>query len=88
MSLRFKVSAIKKTANISTVRATAKEKAKLQQAVKALGFRTIAHFFTQAMETFLEQLDAGEQLRWPLRFETLQKNNPQVMNLRFKPVSR
>jgi len=59
----------KKTVNISTVRATLETRKKLEEAVKALGFRSIAHFFTRAMETFLEQVTAGEELRWPLRFE-------------------
>jgi hypothetical protein len=29
----------------------------------------MAHFFTRSMETLLEQVDAGQSLRWPLRFE-------------------
>lgn len=60
----------KKTANISTVRATPEEKIKLEETVRRLGFRSIAHFFTRSMETLLAQHDAGEDFIWPLRFET------------------
>ena len=60
----------KKTVNISTVRATPEEKAKLDRIAKKLGFRTIAHFFTRAMETLFEQIDSGQDLHWPLRFIT------------------
>jgi hypothetical protein len=67
------VCATKKTVNISTVRATPETKAKLEKRVKELGFRTIAHFFTRSMETFLEQIDAGRALKWPLRFEEIKK---------------
>jgi hypothetical protein len=59
----------KKTVNISTVRATPQTKEKLERVVKDLGFRSMAHFFTRSMETLLEQVDAGQSLRWPLRFE-------------------
>jgi hypothetical protein len=65
----YDVSAIKKTVNISTVRATPQDKQKLDRMVKGLGFRTIAHFFTRTMETLFEQIEAGQNLRWPLRFE-------------------
>jgi hypothetical protein len=67
------VPATKKTVNISTVRATPETKEKLDKRVKELGFRTIAHFFTRSMETFLEQTDAGHALKWPLRFEETKK---------------
>ena len=60
----------KKTVNISTVRANPEQKAKLERIVKALGFRTIAHFFTRAMETLFDQIDKGQELHWPLRFVT------------------
>jgi len=63
------VAQIKKTVNISTVRATPETRAKLEKAVKELGFRSIAHFFTRMVETLLEQVAKGEELRWPLRFE-------------------
>ena len=64
------VPAYKKTTNISTVRATPEDKAKLEQIVKRLGFRTIAHFFTRTMEVLFEQIEAGQELHWPLRFVT------------------
>ena len=64
------MSPFKKTVNISTVRATPQDKAKLDRIVKTLGFRTIAHFFTRAMETLFEQIDGGQDLHWPLRFVT------------------
>jgi len=60
----------KRTANISTVRTTPAEKAKLRELTKRLGFSTLAHFFRRAMETLFEQTDSGEQIQWPLRFET------------------
>jgi hypothetical protein len=63
------VADIKKSMNISTVRATPEEKAKLQQLAKKLGFSSMAHFFTRATETLFEQTDAGDELTWPLRFE-------------------
>jgi len=69
------VAPIKKTVNISTVRATPETKKKLEAAVKELGFRSIAHFFTRAVETLLEQVAKGERLRWPLRFEK-SRNKP------------
>jgi hypothetical protein len=59
-----------KTMNISTVRAGTETRDELESIVKTLGFRTIAHFFTRAMETLMEQIQAGQELRWPLRFET------------------
>jgi hypothetical protein len=74
------VSAIKKTANISTVHTTPENKRKLERIVKELGFRSMAHFFTRSMETLFEQIDAGQSLRWPLRFEekkeTSEKTSP------------
>jgi len=33
-------------------------------------FSNLAHFFRRAMETLFEQVDAGEQIHWPLRFVT------------------
>lgn len=60
---------IKKTVNISTVRATPETRVKLEKAVRELGFRSIAHFFTRMVETLLEQVAKGEELRWPLRLE-------------------
>jgi hypothetical protein len=70
---------VKKTANISTVRTTPENKAKLEQTVKALGFKGIAHFFTRSMETLLEQIAAGQKLIWPLRFEE-HKKGPVTVN--------
>jgi hypothetical protein len=64
---------IKKTMNISTVRATPETREELEATVKRLGFRSIAHFFTRAMETLLEQAASGESLRWPLLFERTRK---------------
>jgi propanediol dehydratase small subunit len=64
------VAPLKKTTNISTVRATSEEKKKLADIVRDLGFRTIAHFFTRAMETLFEQIESGQELHWPLRFVT------------------
>jgi len=63
------VAQIKKTVNISTVRATPETRARLEKAVKELGFRSIAHFFTRMVDTLLEQVAKGEELRWPLRLE-------------------
>ena len=60
---------IKKTVNISTVRATPETRVKLEKAVRELGFRSIAHFFTRMVEALLEQVAKGEELRWPLRLE-------------------
>jgi hypothetical protein len=68
----------KKTVNISTVRATPETRAKLDRVVKGLGFRSKAHFFTRSMETLLEQLDAGQSLRWPLRFEEKKEDAPKA----------
>jgi hypothetical protein len=68
--------------NISTVRATLEEKQKLDRIVKVLGFRTMAHFFTRCMETLFEQIDAGQSLRWPLRFEEIKKDAPQKASAR------
>jgi hypothetical protein len=71
----YAVAHIKKTVNISTVRATPETRKKLEDAVKCLGFRSIAHFFTRSMETLLEQVERGECLRWPLRFECSSNSN-------------
>jgi hypothetical protein len=69
------VADIKKSMNISTVRATPEEKAKLQELAKKLGFSSMAHFFTRAMETLFEQTDAGDELTWPLRFEAKKRGD-------------
>ena len=61
--------AVKKTMNISTVRATPEQRDQLDKIVKKLGFRSIAHFFTRSMETLFEQHQAGRKLVWPLRYE-------------------
>jgi hypothetical protein len=67
---------IKKIANISTVRTTPEVKAKLEQIVHALGFKSMAHFFTRSMETLLEQTAKGQTLVWPLRFEQKRGSGP------------
>jgi hypothetical protein len=59
----------KKTANISTVRATPEEREEFKKLVQRLGFSSMAHFFRQAMETLIKQTALGEDLVWPLRFE-------------------
>jgi hypothetical protein len=75
-------SVFKKTMNISTVRATPETKEKFERTVKELGFKTMAHFFTRSMETLLEQVDAGQALRWPLRFEKTKEEAPQKASSR------
>jgi|SRR5262245_33869338 len=79
----------KKTANISTVRTTPEIKRKLERTVKTLGFSTMAHFFTRSMETLLEQIEAGHELHWPLRFITKKEeaalNATSPMKRRSKP---
>jgi len=66
----------KKTANISTVRATPQEKENLRKLVKELGFNTVAHFFRHAMETLFKQISLGQELVWPLRFEQKKREKP------------
>ena len=66
----------KKTANISTVRATPQEKENLKKLVKELCFNTVAHFFRHTMETLIKQIALGEELVWPLRFEQKKREKP------------
>lgn len=61
---------IYKKVNISTVRADPETKERFEKIVRQLGFSSMAHFFTRAMETLLEQKAAGQKLKWPLRFES------------------
>lgn len=62
--------------NISTVRALPETKAKLEKIAHDQGFSSMAHFFTRAMETLIEQVEAGQKLVWPLRFEEKQPERP------------
>jgi len=66
--------AAKRTANISTVRATQAEKEKLRKVTKELGFSSLAHFFRHVMQTLLKQIALGQSLTWPLRFEEKDKS--------------
>ena len=64
--------------HISTLRATPETRVKLANRVKELRFKSIGHFFMRSMETFLEQTDAGQTLKWPLWFETEQRRDERV----------
>jgi hypothetical protein len=42
-------------------------------AIRKLRFKGRAHFFDEVGKTYVEQIEAGEELEWPLRFETRKK---------------
>ena len=64
-----------KKVNISTVRADPETKERFERIVRELGFSSMAHFFTRSMETLIEQKEAGQNLKWPLRFEQGRSEN-------------
>lgn len=70
---------IYKKVNISTVRADPQTKERFERIVKELGFSSMAHFFTRTMETLLEQIAAGQELKWLLRFEQKQVERPPIL---------
>lgn len=59
-------------------------------AIKRLRFRGRAHFFDEAGKTFVEQIEAGEKLVWPLRFavEGHEKQKPRQRTQRRRPKSK
>jgi hypothetical protein len=58
----------KKSQNLSTCRATPSQELKLKKAIKLKGFRRPSDFWFRCMETFIEQVDAQQDLLWPLQF--------------------
>jgi hypothetical protein len=42
-------------------------------AIRKLRFKGRAHFFDEVGKTYVEQIEAGEELEWPLRFVTRKK---------------
>jgi hypothetical protein len=73
-----------KSVNLPTCRATPSEAAKIKANIKRTGFARQSDFWRRVMETFNEQIEAGQSLKWPLEF--LQANQESASPA--KPVRR
>jgi hypothetical protein len=56
-------------------RLESEQKAELKRVTKKLGFPRPTDFVRHAIETLLEQIRAGHDLVWPLRFERKKSEN-------------
>jgi hypothetical protein len=55
-------------------------------AIRKLRFKSRSHFFDEVGKTYVEQIEAGEELEWPLRFVTRKK--PQAKKLKGAPKKK
>jgi hypothetical protein len=68
-----------KSVNLPTCRATPSETAKFKNLIKKIGFARQSDFWRRNLETLIEQIEAGQSLKWPLEFvqaESLQPVKP------------
>jgi hypothetical protein len=71
----------KKSQNLSTCRATPSQEIKLKKAIKLKGFRRPSDFWFRCMETFIDQVDANQDLLWPLQFAQRIPNSAQAKKI-------
>jgi hypothetical protein len=50
------------------LRVTPNDKSKLWKLIKLKGFSRPSDFWNRCMETFISQVEAGQDLLWPLQF--------------------